>query len=60
MNDTVLIQLLNAIAASRSAQFHGSVSDGAIGRAEAALRLRFPPTYRAFVARLGCGSVHGE
>ena len=47
------------VARSDIADFHGAKSEELIRQAENALELRFPPTYRAFVSRLGCGSLRG-
>jgi antitoxin YobK len=38
-------------------EFHGGVDDSLIDRASAAIGLPFPPTYREFLRRLGCGYV---
>ena len=42
------------------AKFHGQKSDELIGRAEQALGLTFPPFYRQFLSRFGCGHVAGH
>jgi SMI1-KNR4 cell-wall len=41
------------------ADFHGPKPESLILKAEAALGLTLPPTYRAFLSRYGCGSVSG-
>jgi antitoxin YobK len=58
MND--LEQAISFFENSSDGDFHGPVSDDLIARAEQALELSFPPTYRHFLARLGCGSICGE
>lgn len=40
--------------------FAGPKPEELVSKAEQALGLSFPPTYRAFVSRLGCGSIAGE
>jgi len=47
------------LAQSDIADFHGAKSEELIRQAENALDLRFPPTYRAFVSRFGCGGLRG-
>jgi len=39
--------------------FDGTKSEYLLGKAEQALGLSFPPTYRAFLSRLGCGDIAG-
>lgn len=39
--------------------FEGRKSTAVIDAAEGALGLRFPPTYRKFLATLGCGDIAG-
>lgn len=41
------------------ADFEGTKSDDFVAMAEAALETKFPPTYRAFLRRLGCGDIFG-
>lgn len=41
------------------ADFDGAKSDDLIQRAEQALGLTFPPTYKQFLSRLGCGDIAG-
>ena len=45
---------------SDSADFGGQRPAELVERAEAALGVRFPPSYRAFVRELGAGDVAGE
>lgn len=42
------------------ADFDGSKPGALLEKAEQALGFSFPPTYRAFLSRLGCGDVAGE
>lgn len=42
------------------ADFVGSRDEALVALAERTLGLRFPPTWRAFLARYGCGSIAGE
>jgi hypothetical protein len=44
---------------SDQADFDGPKSAGLLAKAEHALRLTFPPTYREFLARLGSGDIAG-
>ena len=39
--------------------FEGPKSSALVEKAEVALGLRFPPTYRKFLAELGCGDIEG-
>ena len=39
--------------------FEGQKDDALIEKAEVALGLRFPPTYKRFLAELGCGDIEG-
>ena len=41
------------------AEFSGPKSEELIALAESALELKFPPTYRTFFQRLGCGDIAG-
>lgn len=43
-----------------SARFRGERPAELVERAEAALGVRFPPSYRAFVGELGAGHIAGE
>jgi antitoxin YobK len=45
---------------SDSARFGGERAADLVERAEAALGVRFPPSYRAFVRELGAGHIAGE
>lgn len=47
------------IAASHDADFAGEKPEELVVSAERALALTFPPTYRTFLRRLGCGSISG-
>lgn len=58
MND--LEQAFQLIDSCECADFHGPKTEELIGRAEQTLGLVFPPTYRQFLCRLGCGSVPGH
>jgi len=40
--------------------FSGNKSDWLIEKAESALNLKFPPTYRRFLKEFGCGGIAGE
>lgn len=40
-----------------NADFHGPKAEALIVHAEQALGLTFPPTYRQFLSRFGCGAV---
>jgi hypothetical protein len=44
----------------RDIRFAGGVSDEWIGRAEAALGLHFPPSFRYYLRKYGGGSIGGE
>lgn len=39
--------------------FEGAKPESLVAKAEAALGLAFPPSYRRFLAELGCGDVNG-
>lgn len=41
------------------ADFDGPKPDNLLNKAEQTLGLPFPPTYRAFLSRLGCGDIAG-
>jgi hypothetical protein len=41
------------------ADFAGPKSEGLLRKAEQALGLSFPPTYRRFLSHLGCGDIAG-
>ncbi len=45
---------------SEEADFEGAKSPNLVARAEQALGLDFPPTYRRFLLELGCGDIAGE
>ena len=57
MNDAE--RVFELIGNVESADFHGPKSEELIVKAERALGVTFPPTYRAFLSRYGCGSVPG-
>lgn len=42
------------------ADFEGAKDEKLIARAEEILGLRFPPTYREFLRRYGCGDIAGQ
>jgi antitoxin YobK len=48
------------IDASSEADFSGPKSDELVASAEAAIGFKFPPTYRDFLLRYGCGDIHGH
>jgi len=45
---------------SGEGDFAGPKPDALIEKAEGALNLKFPPTYRRFLKEFGCGDVGGE
>jgi len=47
------------IATAGAGDFEGPKPESLVARAEAALGVTFPPSYRAFLRELGCGSVAG-
>lgn len=47
------------IASAGVGDFEGPKPESLVARAEAALGLRFPPSYRQFLLELGCGDVGG-
>ncbi len=51
---------LALIEKAKDGYFHGPATENLICRAEAALGQSFPPTYRKFLSRLGCGSIWGD
>lgn len=59
MSTADLDRALKTIELHADADFVGPRSEELIARAERALGLTFPPTYRAFLARLGCGDIPG-
>lgn len=42
------------------ASFEGAKSEALVKQAEEALGLQFPPTYREFLGRYGCGDIAGQ
>lgn len=42
------------------ADFEGPKSEELVSLAEATLNLKFPPTYRDFLRRFGCGDISGQ
>jgi hypothetical protein len=58
MND--LEQAFRLTEGDSRSRFHGQKSDKLIALAEQALGLTFPPTYRTFLGRFGCGDVAGH
>jgi antitoxin YobK len=55
-----LTQALELIERSGGGSFAGPQPESRIACAEQLLGLVFPPTYREFLERLGCGSIFGE
>ena len=51
---------LRLIEGSDKAYFSGPKPEEWVGKAEAALGLKFPPTYRRFLREFGCGGVASE
>ncbi len=51
---------LELIENAKEGYFHGPATEDLILRAEQALGLSFPPTYKKFLSRLGCGSIWGD
>jgi hypothetical protein len=45
---------------SDEGSFVGSIEESIIAEAENALGLKFPPTYRQFLADFGCGDIYGN
>lgn len=39
--------------------FEGAKPEALVSKAEAALGVKFPPTYRRFLLELGCGDING-
>jgi antitoxin YobK len=60
MSMTDLERAVDLIERSKEGYFHGPATEYLIGRAEQALGLSFPPSYKRFLSRLGCGSIFGE
>ncbi len=58
MND--LVQALEIITKAEGADFEGPKPEELVRRAEEALGVCFPPTYRRFLLRLGCGDIAGR
>lgn len=54
-----LEEAFHLIEASAEGDFVGERSENLIVKAEAALKHSFPPTYRTFLARYGCGDIRG-
>ncbi len=50
-------QIVQEIETFEPREFHGGVGDSLIDRASAAIGLPFPPGYRQFLKKLGCGYV---
>lgn len=53
-------QAFELIENQKSKRFSGIKPDSLILKAQQALGITFPPTYRAFLSRYGCGHVAGE
>jgi antitoxin YobK len=60
MTTNELGRAFDLIKASSKGDFAGEQPEERIDRAEQALGLSFPPTYREFVKRMGCGDIFGE
>lgn len=45
---------------SGDGDFEGEKTDVLIEKAETALKLKFPPTYKQFLKEFGCGDIGGE
>lgn len=54
-----LQKAFDLIEASDAAYFAGAKDEALITLAEKALGVTFPPSYRAFLSRFGCGNVGG-
>jgi hypothetical protein len=54
-----LEKALSLIASQPDADFEGPKPESLIAKAEQALSFSFPPTYRAFLLKMGCGDVAG-
>lgn len=54
-----LEEAFRLIDANEDADFVGERSDHLIVQAEAALKHSFPPTYKTFLTRYGCGAIAG-
>ena len=59
MSISDLQRAIETIARMPNAHFDGPKPESLIAGAEHALGLTFPPTYRAFLSCLGCGSLGG-
>lgn len=60
MSMSDLEQAFQLIGSIGKAEFHGPKSEALIVHAEQTLDLTFPPTYRQFLSRFGCGGVPGR
>ena len=59
MSDQDLDAALELIDVNGGGDFDGRKDSTLIEKAEKALGLRFPPTYKRFLAELGCGDIEG-
>jgi antitoxin YobK len=55
-----LLAAFDLIAKDGSGDFIGHIDESVIDKAEAALKLTFPPTYRKFLRDFGCGGIRGR
>jgi hypothetical protein len=60
MSMSELEQAFRLIESTSGAKFHGQKVDELISRAELALGMTFPPTYRRFLGSFGCGHIRGR
>ena len=47
------------IAGAGGGDFEGAKPESLVARAETALGLTFPPSYRRFLLEMGCGDING-
>jgi hypothetical protein len=59
MGEVELNQAIQLIEELKDDDFHGPKPESLIRLAEETLGLSFPPTYRTFLSRYGCGGVEG-
>ncbi len=59
MNANDFEQYLEELASNPSGDFEGFKPESLVALAEDALSLRFSPSYRQFLLRLGCGDING-
>lgn len=58
MKDQVIIDAFDLIE-SNGGDFEGAIEEEVIQKAEKILGLAFPPSYRMFISRYGCGDIEG-